>query len=141
MRLKSCFSRYIRYVLRCVACSALTFFVNSNMLINKSGIWLVSFAIFVLVSAIDSFIFSMYFGKIKHIKYGIIYPYVLFIITTYIGHFAISSARWRYLFLPFEFFGNFGLSRLESISVIHLIVIALMFICAKLGQKKFYKCN
>ena len=139
MRLRSCFSRYVRYLLRSCACSVLTLFVNSNMMVNKTGIQILSTAIFVLVTMIDSFVFAMYLGRMKHIKYGLIYPYTLFTATVYVGHFLIPTARWRYFFLPFNIFTNYGLSRLMSITAMHILVILFIILFASLGRRKFYK--
>lgn len=139
MRLRSCFSRYVRYMLRSCVCSVLTFFVNSNMMVNKTGIQILSTAIFVLVTMIDSFVFAMYLGRIKHIKYGLLYPYALFTATVYVGHFLIPTARWRYLFLPFDIFSNYGLPRIMSITVVHIAVILFVTLFAYAGRKKFYK--
>lgn len=139
MRLRSCFSRYVRYLLCSCACSVLTFFINSNMLVNKSRIWIISAVLFLIYNIVDSYIFGRYFGKRRHIKYGIVYPYALFMLTTYIGHFAIKSARWRYFFLPFGIFCNYGFSRLLSMSIVHLATLVLLFVCTKIGQIGFYK--
>jgi len=141
MRLKSCFIRYVRFMLRSCACSVFTFFINSGMLLNKSGLWLVSSVIFAIIMAGDAWFFGQYFGKRRHIKYGIVYPYALFILTSYLGHFAIASARWRYFFLPLGVFENCGLSRLLSITLMHLIVLFAVFVFSYTGQKRFYKKN
>ena len=141
MRLQSCFSRYARYMLRCCVCSVLTFFINSGMLVNKEGMQILSTAVFVLVTVIDSYNFARFFGKTRHIKFGMVYPYLLFIVTVYAGHFLIASARWKYLFLPFGILANYGFSRLMSITAVHVSVVLLSFVSVIIGRRKFYKNN
>ena len=141
MRARSCFIRYLRYVLQCGICSLLTFFINSDRLINEFRLQVVSTVLFMLVLAIDSYVFESYFGKKKHFKFGIVYPYAMFAVTSYILHFAIRSVRWNYLFLPYDILECFGFERIYSLTIVHIITIAVISVCAKLGKSKFYKNN
>ena len=141
MRIRSCFNRYIRYILQSGICSLLTFFINSNVLINKFRLQVISTLAFILIMAVDSYFFGLYFGKQKHLKFGIMYPYAMFFLTTYVGHFLIESARWKYLFLPFDLFESFGLSRLLSITLVHVIAVLTALICTYAGRVRFYKNN
>lgn len=139
MRIRSCFNRYVRYILQSGICSLLTFFINSDALINKFRLQVISTFVFILIMAVDSYFFGMYFGKRKHLKFGIIYPYAAFFVTTYAGHFLIESARWKYLFLPFDLFESFGLSRFLSLTTVHVVVALTVFLCTYAGRVKFYK--
>lgn len=139
MRARSCFIRYLRYVLQCGICSLLTFFINSDMMINRFRLQVVSTVLFIFVLAIDSYMFESYFGKKKHFKFGIVYPYAMFAATSYIFHFAISSVRWNYLFLPYDILECFGFERIISLTVVHIVSILVIAISAKLGKFKFYK--
>lgn len=138
MRTRSCFIRYLRYVLQCGMCSLLTFFINSDMLINEFRLQVVATVMFVAILAIDSYVFESYFGKRKHFKFGIAYPYAMFAATSYIFHFAISSVRWNYLFLPYDILEYFGFCRIYSLTIVHIAVIAVIAVCARLGKLKFY---
>ncbi len=141
MKVRSCFVRYLRYILQCGICSLLTFFINSDMLLNKFRLQVVSTLLFVIIAAVDSYIFESYFGKRKHFRFGIVYPYAMFMATSYICHFAIKNVRWNYLFLPYDILECFDYSRFLSLTAMHLVVIGVIAVFAKLGKSKFYKNN
>ena len=139
MRVQSCINRYARYFFVSLFCSSLTLFINSDMLVNRLGLQLVSTAVFMIFIMVDSYIFSSYFGKNMHIKFGIIYPYAGFVVTSYICHFLITTSRFKYLFLPFCIFTQYNVSRFVSLTLVHLIFSGLMALCLYMGKKKFYK--
>ena len=138
MKFRSCLNRYMRYILQSGVCSLLTLFINSDMQLYKFRLYLVAIAAFVIIMAVDSFFFGLYFGKKKHFKYGVIYPYTFFAITSCIGHFLIKSSRLNYLFLPFDFFECFGYTRIVSITLVHIIVIAVVSISLFIGRSRYY---
>ncbi len=141
MRIRSCFVRYARYMFVSAICSVLTFFMYSKASLNNFRLNVISFILFVIINAVDSYIFESYFGKRKHFKFGIAYPYTMFIFTSYILYFIIKGSRWNYLFLPFEVFTGYGISRLVSLTSVHLIVIFIIAVFSAFGNKKFYKDN
>lgn len=138
MKLASCFRRYLRYFALSAACSAITLFINSDMLVNKFRLQIIATAVFIIGLSVDTYIFASYFGKKKHCNYGIYYPYTMFALTSIAAHFFIKSARWKYLFLPLDIMESFGMSRFFSVITVHTIIILIFMLCIYLGRKKFY---
>ena len=138
MKIQSCLKRYLRYLFLSAACSALTLFINSDMLVNKFRLQLIATAIFVVILSVDTYIFASYFGKRKHCNFGIYYPYTMYAITSFIAHFFIKSARWKYLFLPLDVMESFGTSRFVSLIIVHLVTVLIFILCVYMGRKKFY---
>ena len=139
MKLRSCVIRYLRYFFINLLCSSLTLFINSDMLINRFRVQLVATVIFLIVCMADAYKFGEYFGKQKHLKYGVVYPYAGFLLTSYICHFMIKTSRFKYLFLPFCVFGYYDIPRLASLTLVHIIICVFMALCLYMGRKKFYK--
>ena len=139
MRIRSCIVRYGRYMLVSAACSVFSFFAYSNANLNMFRLMVVSSALFIIANTVDSYIFESYFGKKKHFKFGIAYPYAMFMVTTYILYYIIKGYRWNYLFLPFEVFTSWGMTRLASLTIMHLAVILSISIFAIFGKMQFYK--
>jgi len=139
MKLRSCINRYIRYFFVSILCSLPTLFINSHMLINRFRLHLVSTIIFLIFIMVDSYKFGAYFGKHKHVKYGIIYPFAGLVLTTYICHFLIKSSRFKYLFLHLCTCQYFGIPRFLSMTIIYVVAIGLMSLCLYMGKRKFYR--
>ena len=132
------FFRLIRLLVTSVVCS-LPIYLGSSGVVTASEVVLgLAFFVFVVVTGMDTYRFSISFWKIQDYLIGQLLPLFLYIGLGFLTCLTARPVVFNRIFLPLRFAGCFRLRTLPSIVVVGLILVvivtALRFLGARAGR-------
>ncbi len=114
--------RAVRFFIISVISSVVVMILKSNK-IAEAGF--LSEGIFLLLIVIDSFRFYSYFYKKKDVKYGMMYPYLVFSALSIIA-LLFPENIYNWMFLPMRVFEGIGFPLLLSVIFSDVIVMMIL---------------
>jgi hypothetical protein len=118
--------------------------LNGVFNISDNDVLFISFMMFVLIMGIDAYNFSYNFWMNEDYFKGQLLPFVIYVCLAYFTCLTFRPVVFNKLFLPLRFARAFGLSTVESITVISLVLIILITVLRFLGMrsaKTFFNIN
>ena len=139
--LLSLFLRFLKLLITSTICS-LPIYLGYMTSISDSGILILSFILFIAAVSYDAYFFSFDFWKMKDYYLGLLLPFVIYIAMGFLTCLLPSPVVFNRIFLPLRFAGYLGISTMESIIAVSIVMLGLITILrfhgAKSGRLNFY---
>lgn len=108
-----------------------TLYITSNF--NDAAILFSSLIIFLVLSGIDSFIFSRMFWKWADFFFGQLLPYGIYAMFSAIAYKSFSAIIFSHIYLPMRVLEVMELRTIYSVAIMHFCLVVFIFFLRTLG--------
>lgn len=136
--------RTIRFFLISIIISSVFTIAGIFIPPDEMSVLLISYIIFIIVMSVDIFGFSCFFNQKKDVFLGIVFPYIIYAMLSFIGYKLFKPFVFNFMFLPLRTAEFYNIKSIFSIIIMHIItfiIVCVMSIFGKVRSKyiEFYE--